>query len=448
MQLLHTHCAGLDVHKKTVVAFVRIVEPDGTKTTHLRTFRTMTADLLQLLDWLLSLAVTHVAMESTGEFWKPIYNLLEASFTVLVVNAAHIKYVPGRKTDVKDAEWIAELLAHGLLKPSFVPKAPQRALRDLTRQRSHLVVERASVVNRLQKVLEWANIKLAAVATDITGVSARAMLQALLDGQSDLEAIADLARGRMRTKRAELEQALRGSLQPHQAFMITQHLAHLDFLEEQIASFDQQIQTMLVTDGAVVQPSERRDEPPDQNGEADSASGTAASQPGGNWAAACRICDAVPGIGARVAETIVAELGTDMTRFESAKHASKWAGLAPGQNESAGKRKSSRIGKGNRYLRRALIQAAHAAVKKPETFLAAFYRRLAYRRGRKKAIVAVAHKILVIVYTLLSRGELYQERGAAALDQRDKDRLLERLHRRIAQLGYSVSLEPTAPAAS
>jgi transposase len=448
MQLVHTHCAGLDVHKKTVVAFVRIVEPDGTKTTHLRTFRTMTAELLQLADWLLSLAVTHVAMESTGEFWKPIYNLLEGNLEVLVVNAQHIKHVPGRKTDVKDAEWLAELLAHGLLRPSFVPEAPQRALRDLTRQRSHLVAERASVVNRMQKVLEWANIKLASVATDITGVSARAMLEALLAGQTDLAAIAELARGRMRAKRAELEQALRGTLQPHHAFMIAQHLAHLDFLEEQIASFDDQIQTMLMTDGVLTHPADSRDQPSSQEPGTDSTAGAAGSEQGGNWAAACKICDAVPGIGARVAETIVAELGVDMTRFESAKHASKWAGLAPGQNESAGKRKSSRIGKGNRYLRSALIQAAHAAVKKPDTFLAGFYRRLAGRRGKRKAIVAVAHKILVIVYTLLSRGEFYQERGAAVLDERHKDRLLERLQRRIAQLGYNVTLEPTtAPAA-
>jgi transposase len=448
MQLIHTHCAGLDVHKKTVVVFVRIVEPDGTKTTHLRTFRTMTADLLQLLDWLLSLSVTHVAMESTGEFWKPIYNLLEGNLELLVVNAQHIKHVPGRKTDVKDAEWLAELLAHGLMRPSFVPQAPQRALRDLTRQRSHLVVERASVVNRMQKVLEWANIKLASVATDITGVSARAMLEALLAGQTDLAAIAELARGRMRAKRAELEQALRGTLQPHHAFMITQHLAHLDFLDEQIATFDEQIQSKLESEGANRHSDDSQNEPPSKEAGSDSAAGGAGSEERGNWAAACKICDSVPGIGVRVAETIVAELGVDMRRFESAKHASKWAGLAPGQNESAGKRKSSRIGKGNRYLRSALIQAAHAAVKKPDTFLAAFYRRLASRRGKKKAIVAVAHKLLVIVYTLLSRGELYQERGTAALDERHKDRLLERLQRRIAQLGYSVSLEPITAAAA
>jgi transposase len=209
MQIVYAHCAGLDVHKKTVVACCRIVTPAGTVTTQIRTFSSMTADLLSLVDWLLTLGITHVAMESTGEFWKPIYNLLEGSFTVLVVNAQHIKHMPGRKTDVKDAEWIAELLAHGLLRASFVPPAPQRALRDLTRQRPHLIQQRASVVNRMQKVLEWANIKLSSVVTDITGVSARAMLQALLDGQTDVTALAQLAKGRLRSKLAELEQALR-----------------------------------------------------------------------------------------------------------------------------------------------------------------------------------------------------------------------------------------------
>src|SRR5207249_8697532 len=225
MQIVHTHCAGLDVHKKTVVVWCRIVSPDGTSTTHIRTFSTMTAGLLALVDWLLSLGITHVAMESTGEFWKPLYNLLEGNFTVLVVNAQQIKHVPGRKTDVKGAEWIAELLAHGLLRASFVPPAPQRALRDLTRQRTHLVQERASVVNRMQKVLEWANIKLASVVTDITGVSARAMLQALVDGQTDVTVLAQLAKGRLRSKLAELEQALAGTLEPHHAFVISQHLA-------------------------------------------------------------------------------------------------------------------------------------------------------------------------------------------------------------------------------
>jgi transposase len=440
MQLVHTHCAGLDVHKKTVVACARIVSPDDTRSTHIRTFPTTTAGLLALLDWLLSLGITHVAMESTGEFWKPVYNLLEDSVTILVVNAQHMKQVPGRKTDVKDAEWIAELLAHGLLRPSFVPPAPQRALRDLTRQRTNLVQERARVVNQMQKVLEWANIKLSSVVTDLTGVSARAMLEALVAGSTDVTALAELAKGRLRAKRAELEQALRGTLLEHHAFMIAQHLSHLDFLEEQIAAFDAQVDIAI---SASPPPADLA--PPAASGSGDSSgpAGAVEARPADTtWAAARTLCDAVPGSGKRIAETIIAELGTDMSRFPSAGHAASWAKLAPSQHESAGKRRSSRIGKGNRHLRAALIQAAQAAVKKDETFLAAFYRRLAARRGKKKAIVAVAHKILVIVYMLFKTGEQYQERGAAALDERQKDRLLQRLQRRIAQLGYSVSLEP------
>lgn len=446
MQIVYARCAGLDVHKKTVVVCARLVSTDGTLTTHIRTFGSTTAELLNLVTWLLALEVTHIAMESTGEFWKPVYNLLEGSFTVLVVNAAHIKYVPGRKTDVKDAEWIAELLAHGLLRPSFVPHAPQRALRDLTRQRTHLIQERASVVNRMQKVLEWANIKLASVVTDITGVSARAMLQALVDGQTDVSALAQLAKGRLRSKLAELEQALRGTLEPHHAFMISQHLALLDVFDEQISAFDTRIQTAI--DGT-------RSDPPPADGADESAQrlragatdATTPSAPDGAWAAQA-ILDAIPGIGLRVAESILAELGTDMSRFPDAAHASSWAGLAPSQHESAGKRKSTRIRDGNKYLRSALIQAAWAAVKQPDTFLAAFYRRLAARRGKKKAIVALAHKLLVIIYTLLKTGQVYQERGAAALSERQKDRIVHRLERRIAQLGYTVYLEPISAAAS
>jgi transposase len=442
MQVVYTRCAGLDVHKKSVVAAARLLSADGILTTHVRTFGTTTTALLDLVAWLLSLEVTHVAMESTGEFWKPLYNLLEGSFTVLVVNAAHIKHVPGRKTDVRDAEWIAELLAHGLLRPSFVPPAPQRALRDLTRQRTHLIQERASVVNRMQKVLEWANIKLSSVVTDITGVSARAMLQALLDGQTDASALAELAKGRLRTKRAELEQALRGTLLEHHAFMIAQHLALLSVFDEQIAAFDERIAEAIDSTRPPSSPGD------DQTGaDARLPASEASSAPDGAWAAQA-IVDAIPGIGERVAETLVAELGTDMSRFPNAAHASSWAGLAPGQNESAGKRKSTRIRDGNRYLRSALIQAAWAAVKKSESSLAGFYRSVAARRGKKKAIVAVAHKILVIVYTLLKTGQVYQERGAAVLSERQKDRLLARMQRRIEKLGYKVALEPIAAAAT
>jgi len=438
MQVVHARCAGLDVHKKSVVAAVRLLSPDGTLTTHVRTFGTTTAALLDLVAWLLCLEVSHVAMESTGEFWKPLYNLLEGSFTVLVVNAAHIKYVPGRKTDVKDAEWICELLAHGLLKPSFVPEAPQRALRDLTRQRTHLIQERAGIVNRMQKVLEWANIKLSSVVTDITGVSARAMLEALVAGQTDVSQLAQLAKGRLRSKQAELKLALQGTLQEHQAFMIAQHLALLDVFDEQIAAFDERIQEAL--EGT-------RPPPPDAGAQDQGGQAEPLSAPERAWAAKA-IVDAVPGIGTRVAEIIIAELGTDMSRFPSSAHASSWAGLAPGQRESAGKRKATRIRDGNKYLRATLVQAAWAAVRKADTFLAAFFRRLAVRRGKQKAIIAVAHKILVIVYTLLKTGQVYQERGAAALDEQQKERIVHRLERRIARLGYKVSLEPVTPAAA
>lgn len=446
MQIVYARCAGLDVHKKTVVVCARLISTDGTLTTHIRTFGTTTAELLNLATWLLALEVTHIAMESTGEFWKPVYNLLEGSFTVLVVNAAHIKYVPGRKTDVKDAEWIAELLAHGLLRPSFVPPAPQRALRDLTRQRTHLIQERASVVNRMQKVLECANIKLASVVTDITGVSARAMLQALVDGQTDVSALAQLAKGRLRSKLAELEQALRGTLEPHHAFMISQHLALLDVFDEQISAFDTRIQTAIEGTRSEPPPADGANDPT-QRLNAEATEATRPSAPDGAWSAQT-ILDAIPGIGLRVAETILAELGTDMSRFPDSAHVSSWAGLAPGQHESAGKRKRTRIRDGNKYLRSALIQAAWAAVKQADTFLAAFYRRLVGRRGKKKAIVALAHKILVIIYTLLKTGEVYQERGAGALDEHQKERIVHRLERRIAQLGYKVQLEPITVAAS
>jgi transposase len=441
MQVVHSHCAGLDVHKKSVVASVRLVQPDGTVSKHLRTFGTTTSQLLDLLAWLLSFQVTHVALESTGEFWKPVYNLLEGSLTVLLVNAAHIKHVPGRKTDVKDAEWIAELLAHGLMRPSFVPPPPQRALRDLTRQRTHLIQERASEVNRMQKVLEWANIKLSSVVTDITGVSARAMLEALCEGQSDVSVLAELAKGKLRSKIAQLEQALQGNLQPHHAFMLSQHLALLDTFEEQIAAFDERIHEAI----EATKPSSGSADDAGGNGRTDQEE--EASAPEGSWAAQA-IVDAIPGIGERTAEVIVAELGTDMSRFPSKGHVSSWAGLVPGHHQSAGKRKSTRLRSGNKYLRATLVQAAWAAVRKRETFLSAYFGRLSARRGKQKAIVAVAHKILVTIYTLLKTGQVYQERGAAALDQNQKERLVHRLEKRIANLGYKVHLEPIDAAAA
>jgi len=429
MDFVYRHVAGIDVHKRTLTVCCRLLAPDGHLQKETRSFRTMTGDLLALVDWLTHLGITHIAMESTGEYWKPLYAILEPTFEVLVVNAQHLKNVPGRKTDVKDAEWIAELLSHGLLRGSFIPPQPQRDLRDLTRQRMNLVQERAAVVNRLQKVLEWANLKLAAVATNVLGVSGRSMLEALVAGQTDPTTLADLARGQLRKKRDALAQALDGRVRNHHRFLIAQHLVHIDFLDEQIGVFDVQIihhieaqPLLLHGDAAPV---------------ADAGSST--------WAAAVQLWDEVPGIGRRVAEQLAAEIGVDMYRFPSARHLASWAKLAPGNYESAGKRSSATIGKGNTWLRSTLIQAAHAAVKVKDSYLAAVYRRIVARRGKKRAIVAVAHKLLVIAYTLLRTGTHYRDRGAAYTDERHKERLLERLSQRIQQLGYTVQLEPRPP---
>jgi transposase len=450
MDLLYARCAGIDVHKKTVVVCCRLTDPHGHVTQETRTFSTMTVDLLALSDWLTSLEIPHVAMESTGEFWKPLYNLLEGNFTILVVNAQHMHNVPGRKTDVQDAEWIADLLAHGLLRGSFIPPEPQRDLRDLTRQRIILVRERAAVVVRLQKVLEWANLKLASVATDVVGRSARAMLEAIVDGQSDVTALAELARGRMRSKRAELERALAGRVRDHHRFLIAKHLIHIDFLDEQLADFDVQIAAHIQ-----VQPPLPPAPPSVGTPVADTVQASAPTTPPApaadvplTWEEAITIWDGIPGIGRRVAEQLVAELGVDMRQFPSAAHAASWAKLSPGNNVSAGKRYSTKIGKGNQWLRSTLIQAAHAAVKVKDSYLAAFYQRLVARRGVKKAIVAVAHKLLTLAYTLLRKREPYQERGAAALDERQKDRVLLRMQRRCEQLGYKVHLEPIPAAAA
>src|SRR4051794_27238349 len=323
MDVLYPNCAGIDVHKKTVVVCCRTTTPDGTVSKETRTFSTMTTQLLLLSDHLTSKGITHVAMESTGELWKPLYNLLEGSFTVLVVNAHHMHNVPGRKTDVKDAEWIADLLAHGLLKASFIPPEPQRDLRDLTRQRTILVRERADVVRRLQKVLEWANLKLASVATDVVDVSARAMLEAIVDGQSDVSALAELARGRMRSKRAELEQALEGRVREHHRFLLAKHLLHIDFLDEQLADYDEQISAHIQAQPPLPP------QPPTGTSDQETPPAAPVSPPPDaaaeiaalTWEEAITIWDGIPGIGRRVAEQLVAELGVDMGQFPSAAHA-------------------------------------------------------------------------------------------------------------------------------
>jgi transposase len=408
MEIIHERCCGLDVHKKTVVACLLLSDPQGHVEQEVRTFGTMTADLLALADWLTAAACTHVAMESTGVYWKPVFNLLEGVLTVLVVNAQHLKAVPGRKTDVKDAVWIATLLRHGLLQGSFIPPTAQRELRDLTRHRSSLVQERARLVNRLQKVLEDANIKLAGVATDITGVSARAMLEALVAGEADPQLLASLARGKLQAKRADLERALEGRVRAHHRFLLTEVLAHLDYLDEAIARFSTEL--------------EQRVQPMNE---------------------AIEIRDTLPGINRRIAEIMLAEIGHDLTRFPSAEHLASWAGMCPGNNESAGKRKSGKTRKGSRWLRQALIEAAHGAARSKQTYFAAQFRRIAARRGKKRALVAVGHALLVAAYHMLKRKEPYRDLGANFFDERDRQAVEHRTIRRLERLGYRVELVPS-----
>lgn len=435
MRQVYKRCAGLDVHKKTVVACrVRIDEQGGWEQ-EVRTFGTMTHELLQLVDWLLAWEVTHVALESTGEYWRPVYNLLEGNVTVLVVNAQHVKHVPGRKTDVQDAEWLAELLVHGLLKASFIPAKPQRDLRDLTRYRVTLVEERARVVNRVQKVLEHANIKLASVATDVLGVSGRRMLEALVAGQADAATMAELAKGRLRNKQALLQQALVGVVDAQHRFLLGQHLMHIDFLDEQIATVSEQI---------VQQVQEMPTLPPDAPSGPTDAS-TAAAPPL-NWQAAADLLATAPGVDQKAACQILAEMGIDMRQFPNADHLASWGGLAPGNRQSGGKQFSARINDGNRQLRKIMLQCAWAASHTKNTYLAALYHRLAARRGKKRAIVAVAHAMLVSFYHMLANRQPYHDLGADYFDQRSKGVRIDWLLNQLNKLGYSASLAPVVAA--
>ena len=407
MDIVHTHCAGLDVHKKTVVPAIIVPDPMGGLHKETHTFGTMTADLLALSDWLMGQGVTHVAMESTGEYWKPVFNILENNFEVLLVNAQHIKVVPGRKTDVKDAEWIAELLRHGLLTASFVPPLGQRELRELTRYRSTFVKERATLVNRVQKVLESANIKLASVATDVTGVSGRAILQAMLEGKSTPEQMAELAKGRLREKRELLAQALQGQVKSNHRFVLTELLCQIDGLNETIARFDEQIREYCRPFEEVVE-----------------------------------LLDTIPGVARETAEIIVAEIGTDMSRFPSADHLASWAGVSPGNNESAGKRRTGKTTQGNHALGVALNHVANAASHTKNTYLSAQYHRLAARRGKKRAIVALEHSILIIAYHIIQSKAPYQDLGVDYFDKRRPETTTQRLVKRLEHLGFQVSLQP------
>ena len=403
MEVLYPWCCGLDVHQKTVVAC--LITPEGKET---RTFKTMTSDLLQLADWIVTKEVTHVAMESTGVFWRPVYNVLEAlGLTLLVMNAQHIKAVPGRKTDVKDAEWIADLLRHGLVTGSFIPERPQRELRELVRYRRSLIRQRAQVVNRIQKVLEGANIKLSSVASNIMGASGRAMLEAISKGVDDPQLLAAYAKGRLKDKRPQLVEALKGLIGPHQRTVLGSQLRVIEFLDEEIVRMDGEIAERM-------RPLEE----------------------------ALERIDGIPGMGRRTAEDVLAEIGDNVTRFPTAAHLASWAKVCPGNNESAGKRKTGKTGHGNPWLRDTLVEAAWGATRTKDTYLAAQYHRLAARRGAKRAIMAVAHSILIIVYSLLRNGGEYRELGGNYFDERNRAATVRRAVRRIETLGYQVELQP------
>ena len=409
MERVIERCGGLDVHKKTVAACVRVPGPNGTRTQHVQTFGTTAGELLALRDWLEAHGVTHVAMESTGVYWKPVFYVLEEAFTCLLANAAHIARVPGRKTDVQDCQWIAQLLEHGLIRGSFVPPAPIRELRDLTRYRKALIQDRTREANRLHKVLQDAGIKLASVATDVLGVSGRAMLEALIGGTTDPNVLAELARGRLRTKLPALRQALAGRFRPHHAFLVTQLLAHLDHLDELIATVSGQVDHVIAP-----------------------------------FAEELARLDTIPGVNKRTAEVILAEIGVDMRVFPTEGHLASWAGLCPGNNESAGKHRSGKTRKGDRWLRSALTEAALASTRASHTAFAARYRRIMPHRGHKKAVVAVAHALLTTAYYLLARQTSYREFGTDYYDRRHAERARNRAIHTLERQGYRVILEPAA----
>ena len=415
MDVVFSHVGGLDVHKRNVVACVRCRSTEGAVHEEIRTFGTMTRDLLEMAEWLSSHGVTHVAMESTGVYWKPIWNLLEGQFELMLVNARELKQVPGRKSDVRDCQWIAQLLQCGLLRSSFVPDRPQRELRDLTRHRAQLTGECTRVSNRIQKILEDANIKLSSVASDTLGKSGRAILAALVSGQTSPLDLAELAKGKLRGKIPDLRLALQGNLTPHHRFMLEQLLKHLDQLEEQIAQFDQRIEEAM--------------------------------RPFLSSRDLQRL-DVVPGVNVRTIQNAIAEIGVDMSQFPSDAHISSWAGICSGNEESAGKRKRSKTPKGNKWLKRTLVQAAWSAARTKDSYFQAQYARIAGRRGKKRATVAVAHTLLVVIYHLLKSPQLeYRDLGADYFLKLEPERHRRYLVKRLESLGYEVELTPRDKAA-
>lgn len=412
MEIIHACCCGLDVHARTVVA---CLIKHGRKQT--RTFSTMTDELLRLSDWLLSEGCTHVAIESTGVYWKPVFNILEGVLEVVLVNAYHVKAVPGKKTDVKDCEWLADLLRHGLLRASFIPPPEIRELRELVRYRQTLIKEQVAVANRIQKLVESGNIKLAQVASDALGQSGRAMLRALADGEQSATQLAGMARGRLKAKKAELERALEGRLTAAQRFVLGELLGRYDELESALERAGEQIAQEVAQNADPFVPE------------------------------AMKLLETIPGVGERIAETIISEIGVEMKRFATDAHLASWAGMCPGNNESAGKRRSGKTTKGSVYLRTALVQAAWAASHTKQTYLAAQYRRLVKRMSKKKALVAVGHSLLVIVYHVLKNRASYQELGGDYFDRRHVEVQRMRLIHKLETLGLKVTVEELPQAA-
>jgi transposase len=412
MDTLFVRVAGLDVHLKVIQCAIRCRQESGKLSSQVRSYGTMTRDLRALAGYLQQSRVTHVAMEATGVLWKPVWNVLEGRFTLLLVNPRHLKKVPGRKTDVTDAEWLAQLLQCGLLRGSFVPPRSLRNLRDLTRHRAQLTAEHTRVANRVHKVLEDANIKLGAVASDVLGKSGRKMLRALLNGQEDAEKLADMALGVLRKKIPQLQLALEGNCTEHHRYVLGRLLSHLSYLESQTHEFSHRIAHRL----AELLP-----------------------------ASAQERLDRIPGVNRTTIENVIAEIGVDMTIFPDEHHLSSWCGMCPGNEESAGKRLRTRTRKGNRWLRRALTEAAWAASHVKNSYLTAQFRRLAAKRGKKRALVAVGHTLLIIIYHLLKHQVEYRDLGPDYFDKLEPERLRRYLVKRLQGLGYDVTLSPKNP---